>query len=87
MNGNQIIGNNIGTNNTVGEPVQLGPPVINKRDLRTTGILAGSSSRIKVLISHNFIHDNFYGIFIEGRVHAIPIKNRFHKVVVPVKFV
>lgn len=87
LNGNQIIGNDIGTNNTVGDPIQLGPPVKNKPDLRTTGILVGSSSRIKVLISHNFIHDNFYGIFIEGRVHAILIKNRFHKVVVPVKFV
>ena len=86
MNGNQIIGNDIGTNNTVGDPIQLGPPVINKPDLRTTGILVGSSSRIKVLISRNFIHDNFYGIFIEGRVHALLIKNRFRKVVVPVKF-
>jgi nitrous oxidase accessory protein NosD len=87
MNGNQIIGNDIGTNNTVGDPIGLGPPVINKPDLRTTGILVGSSSRIKVLISHNYIHDNFYGIFIEGRVHAILIKNRFRRVVVDVKFV
>jgi nitrous oxidase accessory protein NosD len=87
MNGNQIIGNDIGTNNTVGDPIDLGPPVINKPDLRTTGILVGSSSRIKVLISHNYIHDNFYGIFIEGRVHAVLIKNRFHRVVVPVRFV
>jgi nitrous oxidase accessory protein NosD len=87
MNGNQIIGNDIGTNNTVGDPIDLGPPVKNKPDLRTTGILVGSSSRIKVLISHNYIHDNFYGIFIEGRVHAVLIKNRFRRVVVPVKFV
>ncbi|HTW02439.1 MAG TPA: right-handed parallel beta-helix repeat-containing protein [Streptosporangiaceae bacterium] len=87
MNGNQIVGNDIGTNNTVGDPIDLGPPVINKPDLRTTGILVGSSSRIKVLISHNYIHDNFYGIFIEGRVHATLIKNRFRRVVVPVRFV
>jgi nitrous oxidase accessory protein NosD len=87
MNGNQIVGNDIGTNNTVGDPIGLGPPVINKPDLRTTGILVGSSSRIKVLISHNYIHDNFYGIFIEGRVRVLLIKNRFRRVVVPVKFV
>ena len=86
MNGNQIIGNNIGTNNTVGDQVDLGPPVINRPDLRTTGILVGSSSRIKVLISRNFIHDNFYGIFIEGRVRATLIKNRFFRVLVPVRF-
>lgn len=87
MNGNQIIGNDIGTNNTVGDPIDLGPPVTNKPDLRTTGILVGSSSRIRVLISHNFIHNNFYGIFIEGRVHAALIKNRFYRVVVAVKVV
>jgi hypothetical protein len=86
MNGNQIIGNDIGTNNTVGDPIGLGPPVKNQPDLRTTGILVAASSRIKVLISRNYIHHNFYGIFIEGRVHAILIKNRFHRVVVPVKF-
>jgi nitrous oxidase accessory protein NosD len=87
MNGNQIIGNDIGTNNTVGDPIDLGPPVKNKPDLKTTGILVGSSSRIRVLIARNFIHDNFYGIFIEGRVHATLVKNRFHRVVVDVKFV
>jgi nitrous oxidase accessory protein NosD len=86
MNGNQIIGNDIGTNNTVGDPIGLGPPVTNKPDLKTTGILVGSSSRIRVLISHNYIHNNFYGIFIEGRVHALLIKNRFCRVVIPVKF-
>jgi nitrous oxidase accessory protein NosD len=86
MNGNQIIGNNIGTNNTVGDPIGLGPPVKNRPDLKTTGILVGSSSRIRVLISHNFIHNNFYGIFIEGRVRATLIKNRFFRVLVPVKF-
>ena len=86
MNGNRIIGNDIGTNNTVGDPIGLGPPVKNRPDLRTTGILVGSSSCIRVLISHNVIRNNFYGIFIEGRVHAVLIRNRFHRVVVPVKF-
>jgi nitrous oxidase accessory protein NosD len=87
MNGNRIIGNDIGTNNTVGDPIDLGPPVTNKPDLRTTGILVGASSRIKVLISRNYIHQNFYGIFIEGRVRFTLIGNRFRRVVVPVKVV
>lgn len=85
MSGNRIIGNDIGTNNTVGDPIGLGPPVKNKPDLRTTGILVGSSSRIKVLISHNYIHHNYYGIFIEGRVRPTLDSNRFHRVVVAVK--
>ncbi len=88
MNGNQIIGNNIGANNTVG--VAMGPPqgapVKNKPDLRTTGILVGASSRIKVLISHNYLHRDFYGIFIEGRVRARLRANHDHRVVVHVKF-
>jgi hypothetical protein len=86
MDGNRIVGNNIGTNNTVGDPIGLGPPVKNKPDLRTTGILVGASSRIKVLISRNSIYRNFYGIFIEGRVHAALRRNHFHRVVVRVRF-
>lgn len=85
MNGNEIIGNDIGANNVVGDTIGLGPPVTNKPDLRTTGILVGASSRIKVLISRNYIHHNFYGIFIEGRVRATLTGNRFRRVVVPVK--
>jgi nitrous oxidase accessory protein NosD len=85
LNGNKIIGNDIGTNNLVGDPIDLGPPVTNIPDLKTTGILVGSSSRLGVLIAKNYIHDNFYGIFIEGRVHGALNKNRFHRVVVDVK--
>ncbi len=85
LNGNRIIGNDIGTNNTVGDTIGLGPPVTNKPDLRTTGILVGASSRVRVLISNNFIHNNFYGIFIEGRVIATLAGNHYHSVVVPVK--
>jgi hypothetical protein len=86
MNGNVIANNVIGTNNTVGDPIGLGPPVTNKPDLKTTGILVGASSKIKVLISRNRISRNFYGIFIEGRVHAQLHRNRYHHVVVRVKF-
>ena len=86
MNGNRIIGNTIGTNNAVGDGIGLGTPVTNKPDLRTTGILVGASSRIKVLISGNDIYKNFYGIFIEGRVRAVLHRNHFHRVVVRVRF-
>ena len=86
MNGNRIIGNTIGTNNTVGDPIGLGAPVTDKPDRRTTGIVIGASSRIKVLISRNDIYKNFYGIFIEGRVRAVLHRNLFHLVVVHIKF-
>jgi nitrous oxidase accessory protein NosD len=85
MSGNRIIGNAIGTNNTVGDPIGLGPPVKNKPDTRTTGILVGAASRIKVLIRGNHIHHDFYGIFIEGRVHAALLHNHFRHVAVHVK--
>jgi len=87
MNGNRIIGNDIGTNNLVGDTIGLGSPVKTIPDRRTTGILVGASSRIQVLISHNHIHNNFYGIFIEGRVQATLHRNRFRNVVIRVKIV
>jgi parallel beta-helix repeat protein len=71
MSGNQIISNNIGTNDTVGS--------------RTTGILIGASSRIKVLVSNNSIRRNFYGICIQGRVHANLRASRYSHVRVRVK--
>lgn len=85
MNGNQILQNDIGTNNTVGDPIGLGPPVKNRPDLQTTGILVGASSSINVLISHNYIHHDRYGIFVEGRVTFTLRSNLFLQVAVPVK--
>jgi parallel beta-helix repeat protein len=87
MNGNRLIGNTIGTNNTVGNPIDLSASVAGKPDRRTTGIVIGASSRIKVLISRNDIYKNFYGIFIEGRVRAVLHRNLFHLVVVHITFV
>jgi nitrous oxidase accessory protein NosD len=84
MNGNQIIQNDIGTNNTVGDPIGLGPPVRNVPDLRTTAILVGASSKISVLISHNYLHQNHYGVFIEGRVRYTLRNNLFVQVTMPV---
>jgi hypothetical protein len=57
-------------------------------DDRTTGILVGSASPISVLISHNSIAHNYYGIFLEGVgkvVHASLSDNHFSKVSVQVK--
>jgi nitrous oxidase accessory protein NosD len=85
LNGNRIIGNDIGTNNLVGDTIGLGPPVKNIPDLRTTGILVGASSHIKIVISRNYIHHNVFGIFIEGRVLAIVCRNHFHRVVISVR--
>ncbi len=84
LNGNKIVANDIGRNNTVGDTIGLGAPVTNKPDLRTTGILVGASSKVHVLISGNFIHDNYYGIFIEGRVNPTLQNNRFRNVTVQV---
>jgi hypothetical protein len=85
LNDNRIIGNWIGTNNVVGDPIQLGPPVRNVPDTRTTGILVGASSEVHVWIRGNHIINNWYGIFLEGRVCATVNLNHFHHVRVPVK--
>jgi len=95
LNGNQITGNVIGTNNTLGDPIQLGASPGSKKnvavpDTRTTGILVGSASPIHVEISGNHIARNHFGIFLEGVghvVHATLHGNQFHNVVRPVKVV
>jgi len=86
MDGNQIISNNIGTNNTVGDKSIPGPPVKSRPDLRTTGILIAAASGIKILISGNGIRRDFYGIFTEGRVRAKVSGNHDHRVTVRREF-
>jgi nitrous oxidase accessory protein NosD len=80
MSGNQIVNNDIGKNNIVGDTIGLAPPVTNHPDRRTTGILVGASSAIKVWIHGNFIHDNWFGIYLNGRIRAHIQHNRFHRV-------
>ena len=80
MSGNQIVGNDIGKNNIVGDTIGLAPPVTNHPDLRTTGILVGASSAIRVWIHGNFIHSNWYGIYLNGRIRAHIFHNRYHRV-------
>ena len=71
LNGNRITRNWIGTNNTIGDPIDLSKSPtsmknVAKPDTRTTGILVGSASSISILISDNYISRNHYGIFLEG---------------------
>jgi hypothetical protein len=80
MSGNQIVGNDIGKNNIVGDTIGLAPPVTNHPDLRTTGILVGASSAIRVWIHGNYIHSNWYGIYLNGRIRAHIFRNRYHRV-------
>ncbi|HEY6494592.1 MAG TPA: right-handed parallel beta-helix repeat-containing protein [Trebonia sp.] len=95
LNGNRITGNWIGTNNTLGDPIDLTTSPTSKTnvataDTKTTGILVGSASKIRVQINRNYISNNHYGIFLEGVgkvVHASLQGNRFHNVAVPVKSV
>jgi parallel beta-helix repeat protein len=74
------VGNDIGKNNIVGDTIGLAPPVTNHPDLRTTGILVGASSAIRVWIHGNYIHSNWYGIYLNGRIRAHIFHNRYHRV-------
>ena len=80
MSGNQIVGNDIGRNNLVGDTIGLAPPVTAHPDKRTTGILVGASSAIKVWIHGNYIHDNWFGIYLNGRIRGHIFNNRYHRV-------
>ena len=42
MADNEVLDNNIGRNNTVGDTIGLAPPAHNNPDLRTTGILVAA---------------------------------------------
>ena len=76
LNGNRITGNTIGVNNTLGDPVDLATAQSSTKnvgvpDARTTGILVGAASPIRVLISRNYIDGDHYGIFLEGARNAV----------------
>jgi Right handed beta helix region len=86
MAGNMVLDNNIGTNNTVGDTIGLFPPAKNHPDLRTTGILVGSSTHIAVLIAGNHIHHDYYGIYIDGFVRGTFGGNHYRRVHTQVKF-
>jgi parallel beta-helix repeat protein len=90
LNGNWITDNNIGVNDTIGDSIGLSASSSSKdvADVRTTGILVGTASPIRVRISGNKIHDNHFGVFLEGkgaRVSAALFGNDYHFVDVPVE--
>jgi nitrous oxidase accessory protein NosD len=96
LNGTRIIGNWISTNNTLGDPIGLARAPSSKKnvakpDPRTTGILVGTASAIKVQIAGNHITFNHYGIFLEflkniaKKSHVALVGNQFAHVVKTVK--
>ena len=92
LNGNVISGNWIGVNNTLGDPIGLTTSPtsmtnVAKADTKTTGILVGSASPIKVRISRNYIDGDHYGIFLEGVGNVVQAwlrGNQFCDVTTPV---
>ena len=99
FNGNKVIGNWIGTNNLVGDPIDLFTSPTSQTnvavpDLRTTGILAATASQVSgTVIAGNYISGNHFGIFLEALKSALPSpvsglgSNRFHHVTKAVKTV
>ena len=92
LNGNWITGNNIGVNDTIGDSIGLSASSRAKSgsvpDVRTTGILVGTASPIRVRISGNSIHDDHFGVFLEGKgagVYAALSGNEYKYVDVPVE--
>ena len=92
LNGNWITGNDIGVNGILADPIGLSASSWAKNeavpDYRTTGVLVGTASPIRVRISGNHIHDDHYGVFLEGvgaGVYASLHDNDYDFVDVPVK--
>jgi parallel beta-helix repeat protein len=92
MNGNWITSNDIGANNILPDPIGLSSSPWSKNaavpDTRTTGVLVGTASPIRVRISGNHIHDNHFGVVLEGAgagIYASLHDNDYHFVDVPVK--
>lgn len=54
LNGNVIIGNDFGTNNTKDEEPS---------DLQTTGVFIGSQDPLDITVADNVIHNDYYGVF------------------------
>jgi hypothetical protein len=68
LNGNTIIGNKIGKNNTGGDP--LDSPA-SPEDLQTTGVLVFSGGApVSVTIARNLISNNHFGIWLSQPVTA-----------------
>jgi hypothetical protein len=78
MNGNRLIGNDIGTNNLFGDGFD-GPPTV---DFMTTGIAVFSVPAATMTITDNTIHDNTIGIWLSNTVTARGLdENEFRRVI------
>ena len=100
FNGTKIIGNWIGQNNTLGDPIDLFASTAKNAknyavpDTRTTGILAATASSVTgTVIASNHISDDHFGIFLEAlstvktpKVSGLTT-NASHDVSQPLKFV
>ena len=83
LSGNKIIGNKIGRNNIDGDT--LDSPA-SPTDLKTTGVLVFSGgARVHVVIAHNRIFDNHFGIWLSKPVKAFGLgTNSFRHVTTPI---
>jgi Protein of unknown function (DUF1565) len=83
LSGNKIIGNRIGTNNIDGDT--LDSPA-SPKDLKTTGVLVFSGGTpVSVVIAHNHISNNHFGIWLSKPVTAFGLgTNSFHNVFKPI---
>jgi parallel beta-helix repeat protein len=99
FNGNKVLGNWFGTNNVVGDPIDLvtsptSTTNVAVPDLRTTGILAATASQVTgTVIAGNHITGDHFGIFLEALKSALPSpvsglrSNGFHHVFQALKVV
>ena len=83
LSGNKIIGNKIGRNNIDGDT--LDSPA-SPTDMKTTGVLVFSGgTRVHVVIAHNRIFDNHFGIWLSKPVKAFGLgTNSFRHVTRPI---
>jgi len=84
LNGNNVVGNWIGKNNTGGDPLDSSPPPAppGVTDMATTGVLVFSGgTTVSLRIAHNHIFDNQVGIWLSSPVTAHGLDdNSFHDV-------
>ena len=82
IDGNVIVHNDFGTNNTGGDGFD-GPP--GPTDFLTTGIAIYSAAPAHLTVSHNEIHDNAIGIWLSTTVTADGLDhNHFDNVTTPI---
>ncbi len=79
VNGNKIIANTIGENNTKGDILDT---PISAADFQTTGIMLFSSMPVHVEVSGNSISSNHFGIWATPNLTLTGLPNSFSSVVV-----